>query len=1400
MNRKFRYLILCCCTIVLILFLGQVDGYIVAQKNSQNSNNGVDALAFSPDSKTLASGTDDGQIILTDSQTGKEKGTLSPSSDSSITGVAFSSDGKTLISVGKDSLLKKWNLVTSKQSQILQGHEGSIRTVAVSSDNKWLATGAADTKVILWNSQTNKLDKVLEGHKCFVNSVAFSPKQNILASADDCGLSILWDLKTGKQIQSLIGHSDPVTAIAFSPDGTILASVSKDSTARLWDVAKGEQIKVLKGATKQLSTVAFTKNGKNLIAGGDEQEIFQWNVATGSLLGRLKGHNGVINKIAISSDGLNFASADKNGVVKIWDSANGLIKRSFSVPRKLGRNKSLKSQKDQDTTSSVKKATVTGMKKTVIAAVSPAPGGPILLITTTATNSFSNYYTEILRNEGLNAFDVSDISSVSTATLANYDVVILADMTLTPDQVTMFSDWVTAGGNLIATHPDKQLAGLLGLTDAGSTLANAYLLVDTSTDVGSGIVGQTIQFHGAADLYTLNGATSIASLYTNATTATSNPAVTLHTVGSNGGQAAAFTYDLARSIVYTRQGNPEWATQERDAYTPIRSGDLYYGNKSGDAQTDWVDLNKVAIPHADEQMRLLANLIIKMNFDKKPLPRFWYFPNGKKAVVLMSGDDHANGGTDDRFDQFKANSPSGCSVENWECIRGTSYIYPDSPLTSAQADAYNADGFEVALHVNTNCQDFTPASLESAYTQQLNNFTNKYSSIPAPSTQRHHCLVWSDWFSTPQVELNHNIRLDTTYYYWPSFWILDRPGLFTGSGMPMRLANTDGTMIDVYQSVTQMTDESGQSYPYTVDTLLDRAIGTEGYYGVFNVNAHTDAATSSVSDAVVKSAKDRGVPIVSAKQVLTWLDGRNTSSFGSLTWSNNTLNFTIAKGTGATGLQAMLPNRFDNLALISITLDGSSVTHTPQVIKGIEYAFFPGNAGSYVATYTSDTTPPTVSSNSPSNGATDVSTVTSVTATFSEPIDGTTINTNTFELRDQANALVAATVTYNVANSTATLTPSSSLALGTTYSATIKGGETDPRVKDRVGNALAANFTWSFTTAATSPSVSIWDNSTTPTNPSNNDAKSVELGVKFKSSVDGYITGIRFYKGNNDTDTYIGNLWNINGDKLATATIENESSLGWLQINFSNPVKIDANTVYVASYHTNIGRYPVDNNFFANSGVSKSPIYLLRDGENGANGVYNYGASSFPKDTYQSSNYWVDVVFRTSISAGITPSIFSLWNSTATPTVFADSDTNPVELGVKFQSDQSGSITGIRFYKNPSDTGTHIGSLWTNTGSLLATASFSNETPSGWQQVNFATPVSISANTTYVASYNTSAGRYPINIGYFATARNNPPLQALSNEAVAGNGLYKYGSSTPVFPNESFNSSNYWVDVVFTTN
>jgi hypothetical protein len=123
-------------------------------------------------------------------------------------------------------------------------------------------------------------------------------------------------------------------------------------------------------------------------------------------------------------------------------------------------------------------------------------------------------------------------------------------------------------------------------------------------------------------------------------------------------------------------------------------------------------------------------------------------------------------------------------------------------------------------------------------------------------------------------------------------------------------------------------------------------------------------------------------------------------------------------------------------------------------------------------------------------------------------------------------------------------------------------------------------------------------------------------------------------------------------------------------------------------------------------------------------------------------------------------------------------------------------ITGVRFYKSSANTGMHVGNLWSSTGTLLATATFSSETASGWQQVNFSPMVAVTANTVYIASYHTSVGHFSADQEFFAAKGvNNPPLQALANGVNGGDGVYLYGS-TSGFPTNTYNSTNYWVDVV----
>ena len=818
--------------------------------------------------------------------------------------------------------------------------------------------------------------------------------------------------------------------------------------------------------------------------------------------------------------------------------------------------------------------------------VSPpyVPDQPILLITDPA-NAFTSYYTEILDSEGIKSYNVRELNQVDSALLDQYDMVVLGEMALGNPQVTMLTNWVNAGGKLIAMKPDKKLASLLGLADAYTTLSNAYLKVDTESAPGLGIVDETIQYHGTADRYNLNGAGLVATLYSNATTATLNPAVSIRSVGSSGGQAAAFSYDLARSVVQTRQGNVAWAGQQRDGIDGYTASEMFFG-VSG--EPDWNNLDKALIPIADEQQRLFANLILTMEQSNNPLPRLWYLPRRLKAAVLMTGDDEGAGGTANRFDIYLNQSPAGCNVADWECVRASSYIWNYTPISNSQVVSFTNQGFEIGLHVNTFCQPWgSPSMLAEMYSSGLAELLGIFPGLPSPSSSRTHCVEWDDWATQPKTKLANGIRLDTDYYYFPDSFVKGRPGYFNGTGMPMRFADVDGSIIDVYLATTQITDESGLDIENSINTMLDNAIGPEGYYAVITANMHTAYATSPGSDTIVAAAQARGIPVVSGRQMLQWLDARNASGLGAISWGNATLGFDVTGG--ANGLTGMVPMDSQAGRLATISRGSSSVNFTTATIKGIAYALFTATPGAYTASYTPDTTSPTIVSTTPEQGAINVSTATTVTFSASEPLDPATVTNSNAELRDHSGALVPAEVSYNSSNNSVVLTPSSSLLASTAYTATAKTG-----LRDLAGNALTVDNQVSFTTGMQPVGTLIGNNQVS------------NLNDTYNSN---WINGSRFVNGasqNNITSmsVYVRGVDSAPNNKfqMAIYTDSNGSpgllvastAQGILTANAWNTLAIAAslspNTAYWLTYNTN-GSNPDVNNMAYGVGSNGQGAY-----------------------------------------------------------------------------------------------------------------------------------------------------------------------------------------------------------------
>ncbi|GFG17472.1 probable serine/threonine-protein kinase PkwA [Aspergillus lentulus] len=222
--------------------LPQVEERLGADSEAiENHSGSVVSVAFSPDGRLLASGSDYNTTSIWDSATGVLQRTLEGHyiRGWSVWSVAFSPDGRRLATGSGDNTVRLWDPATGVLQRVLDGHTGRVYSVAFSPDGRLLASGSLDYKVHLRYPATGAFTQTLEGHSGGIRSVAFSPDSRRLASGSEDKTICLWDLATGKFIQVLEGHSGGVRSVAFSPDGRRLASGSEDMTVRLWGPTRG---------------------------------------------------------------------------------------------------------------------------------------------------------------------------------------------------------------------------------------------------------------------------------------------------------------------------------------------------------------------------------------------------------------------------------------------------------------------------------------------------------------------------------------------------------------------------------------------------------------------------------------------------------------------------------------------------------------------------------------------------------------------------------------------------------------------------------------------------------------------------------------------------------------------------------------------------------------------------------------------------------------------------------------------------------------------------------------------------------------------------------------------------------------------------------------------------------
>jgi hypothetical protein len=572
-----------------------------------------------------------------------------------------------------------------------------------------------------------------------------------------------------------------------------------------------------------------------------------------------------------------------------------------------------------------------------------APARPVLIVTPPSANPFGAYLAEILAAEGLNSFYLTALDQISQQSLAEVPLVLLADGELTQEKIDLLVGYVRAGGCLIAMRPAARLAEALGFVRADGFTADGYVQIAANARWHRAMAAESLQFHGEADHY-LQGQAEVVAWLTTAQTRSENPAVLWQRLGA--GQAVIWAFDLARSVALTRQGNPAWVNQVRaseDGF--VRAQDMFPG---------WIDVERLALPQADEQMRLLTRLIADMLSETMPMPRLWYFPGAATATLIATGDAHQNpaSAVEDVLQRVEQRGgrmsiyytpPSDNDLRRMvRRARGLMSAAPviggqlaDTLPTPSQIAAWLRRGHEFGLH------PYVEEGLEPGWQRYWEEFTGMGYG-PVPPTARTHRVLWTGWVETARTQAAHGIRMNLDYYHYGPFlrksdgvWAF---GHLTGSGLAMRFVDEQGRVLDVFQQLTQLVDEQMMQMPW--GTGGEAAVGGQFHVDSFAFGPDWSARFGRWLEGTLDCAVELGIPIYSAEEWLTFTEVRDAATFENIQAEGGTLRFQLRAPTiEDVELALMLPARWLSKSLTELRVDGQNMRLSTRVVAGLEYGW-----------------------------------------------------------------------------------------------------------------------------------------------------------------------------------------------------------------------------------------------------------------------------------------------------------------------------------------------------------------------------------------------------------------------------------------------------------------------------